>query len=159
MAKTWRILGDHQIFILDIPACILLGKAPLYIPRHTTRRLVFDQPEVVKRYNHHLNKQLQNQHVITKFMVYKKEETITDQQSITQLHKIDKSITNAFRCSEKRWRKLKFGALPFEPESNAAGKIINVWNNVVRKIDVTSHPHTLHASHGKLAYHALWTSY
>jgi len=53
--------------------------------------------------------------------------------AIQMLNKIDESITNLIKHTERKCRKLKSGMVPFTPQINEAGKEINVWNNVIRK--------------------------
>ena len=129
-------IGDHRSLFIDILINLLLGEPISHIPQHTARRLVCDRPDVVDKFNTLLNSQLQSQGTFRKFQqfeTHKLDGSLNPSQEITLLNKIDASITNSVRHAEKRCRKLRFGGVAFEPESNQAGKIINVWNNVIRK--------------------------
>ena len=88
-------IGDHRSLFIDIPIKLLLGEPTFHIQRHTARRLVCDRPDVVKKFNHLLNYQLQSQDTFRKFQQfeeYKLEGSLTPKQEITLLNKIDNSI-------------------------------------------------------------------
>ena len=129
-------IGDHRSIFIDIPTKILLGENPFKIHRITARRLVCNQPKVVQKYNELLNEQLNNQFTFQQY--YKVQEMyktnqISDHEYIMKLNKLDRAITNSIRFAEKRCRKLRAGHVPFSPEIQEAGEIINVWNNIIRK--------------------------
>ena len=129
-------IGDHRAIFIDIPTQTLLGENPFHIHRSTARRLVCDQPKVVQKYNELLNQQLENQHTFSKYAAFQEKircKQITQDEFIMTLNKLDRSITNSIVFAEKRCRKLRAGQVPYSPEINEAGNVINVWNNIIRK--------------------------
>ena len=131
-----KSIGDHRSLYIDIPIKTLLGESKFAIHRHTARRLICDHPKIVDKYNSLLNTQLQNQNTIRKYNEFASQYengTLSTENIMIILNKLDNSITNSILHAEKKCRKLKSGSVPYTPELNNAGKIINVWNNVANQ--------------------------
>jgi len=131
-----KSIGDHRSLYIDVPIKILLGESKFNIHRHTARRLICDHPMIVDKYNKLLNTQLHNQNTIRKYNEFTSQHEngiLNTEDTMIALNKLDNSITNSILYAEKKCRKLKSGSVPYTPELNNAGKIINVWNNVIRK--------------------------
>ena len=131
-----KSIGDHRALFIDIPIETILGEDPFIIHRNTARRLICDQPKIVDRYNKLLNRQLCKQHTFRQFQTFERiyqSGQMNNKSYISMLNKIDNSITNSIIYAEKRCRKLKAGSVPYSPDLSKIGKVINVWNNVIRK--------------------------
>ena len=131
-----KSIGDHRALFIDVPIETILGEDPFTIHRNTARRLICNQPKIVERYNKLLNRQLSHQHTFKKFREFEeayKSTNISTSTYMNMLNKIDSSITNSILHAERKCRKLKAGTVPYSPELSNIGKVINVWNNVLRK--------------------------
>ena len=138
MDTSRKSIGDRRLLYIDVPIRTLLGENKFAIHRHTARRLICDHPKIVDKYNTLLNKQLQNQDTFRKYnefaSQYHRDGTMSADNIMSTLNKLDNSITNSILHAEKKCRKLKSVSVPpYTPELNNAGKIINVWSNVIRK--------------------------
>ena len=129
-------VGDHRALFIDLPTKTLLGEEPFQIHKHTARRLVCDKPSIVDKFNHLLDRQFHLQRIYYKYelLIEEHKNGNSSRELIhRKLDKLDCAITNAIRHAEKRCRKVKTGNVPYSPKLSEAGKVINLWNNVIRK--------------------------
>ena len=134
--KHGETVGDHRPIYIDIPIINLLGEPPFTIHRPDARRLTCEQPKVVKKFNRILTQQLENEHTLEKFEALKNDidnNILSKEQIKDAVEKIDKSCTNSILRAEKHCRKLRMGEVPWSVELSKAGKLIQLWNLVLRK--------------------------
>jgi len=134
--KLGKGVGDHRPLYIDIPVRVLFGEDKFKIHRHEMRRLKCDNPNLVKKFNQLLLKQLIHEKTHTKLATLRwnlQSGCLTKEECTKSLIKIDNSIQHSVLYAEKKCRKLCTGEVPFSIEAKEAGQLIHFWNNVIRK--------------------------
>jgi len=134
--KLGQGIGDHRPLFFDIPIQDILGESQFKIHRPEMRRLKCENPQVVQSFNKLLLQQLEAEGTILKVRLLKqglRENTISTNECHIQLKKIDNSIHHATMYAEKRCRKLSVGQVPYSIDCRKATRLIELWNNVIRK--------------------------
>lgn len=134
--KHGETVGDHRALYIDIPILTLLGEPPFKIFRPEARRLTCEQPKIMKKFNTLFKTQMEHEGTEAKFdkLMWKvQNDTINVSQIEIEANRIDNSCTNSILYAEKRCRKLKMGQVQWSPELANAGRMISLWNLVLRK--------------------------
>ena len=129
-------IGDHRPLFCDFDIKCFLGEDKFKIFKPQIRRLQCENPSIVKKFNRLLLQQLiqEQTHVKLAQLQWKLSEgKLTKNECETSLQKIDNSVTHAVIYAERKCRKLRSGEVPFSIERKKACKLIELWNNVIRK--------------------------
>ena len=131
-----KCIGDHRPLFFDIDIKTILGENKFKIFRPKIRRLKCENPNIVQKFNRLLTQQLLNEKTyvqLAKLQWKISSGVLTKNECKTALQKIDNSVTHAVLYAEKKCRKLCMGEVPFSVERAEAGRLIDLWNNVIRK--------------------------
>ena len=134
--KLGEGIGDHRVLFCDVPFNDILGENPFQIHRPEMRRLKCEDPRIVQKFNSLLLQQIIAEGTHLKLAHLKQRidlDNITKKECQISLTKIDNSIKHSTLYAEKHCRKLKVGQVPHSVERNEAARIIELWNNVIRK--------------------------
>ena len=134
--KHGETVGDHRPLYIDIPVLTLLGEPPFHIHRPEARRLTCDHPKVVKKFNMLLQRQMEKERTLQNFQSLQyaiSNDQMRKKDIKIAADRIDRSCTNAINYAEKRCRNLKMGEVPWSVELSEAGRLIQLWNLVLRK--------------------------
>ena len=134
--KHGETVGDHRPLYIDIPILTLLGEPPFHIHRPEARRLTCDHPKVVKKFNELVQRQMDNEGTAQNFHILQQDiqrNQIQKEDIKIAADRIDRSCTNAINYAEKRCRNLNMGEVPWSVELSKAGRLIQLWNLVLRK--------------------------
>ena len=138
-SKLGKGVGDHRPLYIDIPVKVLFGEDKFKIHPHEMRQLKCDKPNLVKKFNQLLLKQLINEKAHTKLATLQwnlQEGYLTKEECTKSLIKINNSIQHSVLYAEKKCRKLCTGEVPYSIEAKEAGQLIHFWSNVIRKNEV-----------------------
>jgi hypothetical protein len=129
-----EIICDHRMLWMDIPVELALGYIPLATVPVSPRRLILQDPRIVKRYNQLLQDTLEKQDVLNWLHIL--EQGITGNITAAQIREydlLDSLRIQATICAQKRCRKLRMGAVPFSPQLCLAGKKNRAWKLILKK--------------------------
>ena len=125
---------DHRAIFVDVKQEALIGADLYKIHRQPARRLLSTNPVVVDRFNQDYEYQLSRNHVHEQMLeLYNSFDTPMTQVQIDKYEKLDRTCMSAFHYGNKRFRKLRMGAIPSSEETTIAGLTIRLWTYVIGK--------------------------
>jgi hypothetical protein len=128
------IVCDHRMLWIDIPTDLALGYTPAAFASPSPKRLILQDPRVVKNYCKLLKSKLESNEVLSRIQTL--ENSLQDSISTTQIQEydlLDKLRIEAIIAAEKGCRKLRMSAIPYSPNLVLAGKKIRVWKLLLKK--------------------------
>jgi hypothetical protein len=128
------IVCDHRMLWIDVPTDLALGYTPAKFAAPSLKRLILQDPRVVKNYNKLLKSKLEGNSVLPRIQAL--ENSLGGSISKTQIHEydlLDKLRIEAILAAEKGCRKLRMGVVPYSPNLALAGKKIRAWKLLLKK--------------------------
>jgi hypothetical protein len=119
---------------IDVPVELALGYSPSAIAKPSPKRLILQDPRIVKKYNNILHEHLKKHEVLDQ--IQKLENEIDGTMSPAQMseyNRLDTLRIQAALIAQQRCRKLRMGAVPFSPKLCLAGKKIRAWKLLLKK--------------------------
>lgn len=157
---------DHRAIFVDVKQEALIGADLYKINRQPARRLLSTNPVVVDRFNQDYEYQLSRNHVHEQMLeLYNSFDTPMTQVQIDKYEKLDRTCMSAFHYGNKRFRKLRMGAIPSSEETTIAGLTIRLCKVSSRLIQRTAAERgvdsSIHTSVEQAVanYAAAWTDY
>ena len=127
--------GDHRTVFVDIPKVDLEGNDISPIQQMPRRRLISTDVKVSGRFNKVFLDQIERNSLLRRTQCLHQhtgEQLRIDQ--MVEYEKIERIMESAFKCSNKRCRKLHAGNIAFAPEDvQKYGKRIRLWELVIQK--------------------------
>jgi len=128
-------ISDHRAVWLDIPAASIGLESSNQITRPAGRQLKCDDPQIVARYNQHLNQSIQEHQVITKIQqVYQEGITFLSPTQIAQYNTINRIYTEAQIVAEWKCQKFHAGNIPWTPSLMQAIYRILYWKGIRKRL-------------------------
>jgi hypothetical protein len=128
------IVCDHRMLWIDVPVELALGYSPSAIAKPSPKRLILQDPRIVKKYNKILHEHLEKHEVLSQ--IRKLEDEIEGKMTPAQMseyNRLDTFRIQAALIAQKRCRKLCMGAVPYSPKLSLAGKKIRAWKLLLKK--------------------------
>jgi hypothetical protein len=119
---------------IDVPVELALGYSPSAIAKATPKRLILQDPRIVKKYNDILRAHLEKHDVLNQLRQL--EMNIDGKMSHAQMNEynqLDNIRIQATLVAQQRCRKLRMGAVPYSPKLCSAGKKICAWKLLLKK--------------------------
>jgi hypothetical protein len=128
------IICDHRMLWIDVPVELALGYSPSAIAKASPKRLILQDPRIVKKYNDILHKHLVKHDVLNQLQ--KLETDIDGTMSpaqISEYNRLDNLHIQATLIAQQQCRKLRMGAVPYSPKLCLEGKKIRAWKLLLKK--------------------------
>lgn len=124
-------IGDHRVFVVDFRADSLIGLEPKKIVRPQARRLNCKIPGAVQRYNTLFEKKIIKHRLIER--IGRAHQTgLPGDETKLLLDRIDSEGKQYMKNSEKKYRKIKSGRIPFSPEAAKWIRRVQVYKSLLK---------------------------
>jgi hypothetical protein len=119
---------------MDVPVELALGYSPSAIAKASPKRLILQDPRIVKKYNAILQEHLVKHDVLPQLQKLETEivGTLSPAQ-ITEYNRLDNLRIQATLFAQQRCRKLRMGEVPYSTKLCFAGKKIRAWKLLLKK--------------------------
>ena len=129
--------GDHRPIMIDIKEESVFGFNIANTPAMRARKLKHQDPRIVKKYLHILEK-FYTRHDFYQMIYDLSEETIEYplQKSLqTRFEKLDRIRVAGMKHAESKCRKFYCGRVPWSPDIGKAHNVIELWTLIVRRLE------------------------
>ena len=129
-------VGDHRPLYVDVKLASILGVKLPPVKKAKARRLKLQDPRVVKKYNHELEKYLRMYKVKERSTLLQNYVTNGGDIKVVELEyeELDRIRIKGMQVAESKCRKLKKGGIAWTPGLSRARHKITVWMLVIRRL-------------------------
>jgi len=124
-------VGDHRLFVIDIPLICLVGEDPIKVVPASARRLNCRLPYCEENYIEDLEGNI-IQHRLIERLKEAHTKSSTFEEVAEKVIKIDTEGEQYMKHAEKICRKLKSCKIPFSPEASIWLRRVQVYNSLLK---------------------------